>query len=182
MWWAEPLSGYVAEGERHVTHSPLRCRRTLASAGVLAFLMAAGGPVLARSPGNSGRGASKPVKKVITKASWYGARFKNRPTASGVLFNPNDLIGAHRTLPLGSHVRVTDVRAGRSVVVKIVDRGPFVDGRGIDLSYAAAQRLGMVKRGVARVSLEVIPDPTKPPLRIAQASRPGGQFPGALLR
>lgn len=165
-----------------MTHSPLRCRWTRTSVGVLAFLMAAGSPVLARPQGTSGPIARKPAKNVITKASWYGARFKNRPTASGVLFNPNDLIGAHRTLPLGSHVRVTDVKAGRSVVVKIVDRGPFVGGRGIDLSYAAAQRLGMVKRGVARVSLEVIPDPTKPPLVIAQSSGPGGPLPGALLR
>jgi len=165
-----------------VTHSPLHRRWTRVSAGLLVFLMVGAPPVLARQQGNSAPPGSKSGEKTVTEASWYGDHFKNRPTASGVLFDPNKLTGAHRTLPLGSHVRVTDMRAGRSVVVKIVDRGPFIDGRGIDLSYAAARRLGIVKRGVARVSLEVIPDPNKVPLRIAQASRPGGQFPGALLR
>jgi len=164
-----------------VTDSPLCRRSTRVSVGLLAFVMVASSPVLARQQGKSGSPSAN-SGKTVTEASWYGDHFKNRPTASGVLFDPNKLTGAHRTLPLGSHVRVTDIRAGRSVVVQIVDRGPFVDGRGIDLSYAAARRLGMLKRGVARVSLEVIPDPQKPPLRVARTSRPGGQFPGALLR
>jgi rare lipoprotein A len=101
---------------------------------------------------------------VVTKASWYGRAFKNKPTASGIPFDPEKFTGAHPSLPLGSHVRVTESREGRSVVVKIVDRGPFVAGRGIDLSYAAARGLNMVERGVARVSLETIADPNKPPI------------------
>jgi peptidoglycan lytic transglycosylase len=121
-------------------------------------------------------------RKHVTKASWYGREFKNRRTASGVRFDPSKLIGAHRTLPLGTHVRVTDLRAGRSVVIKIVDRGPYKPGRGIDLSYAAARKLGMVERGIARVSVEVVPDPALPPLLVASARPFLAPFPGAIQK
>lgn len=123
-----------------------------------------------------------PSRHYLT-ASWYGRAFKNRPTASGVRFDPSKMVGAHRSLPLGSHVRVTELREGRSVVVKIVDRGPFRPGRGIDLSYAAAQRLGMVERGLVRVRVEPVPDPSRPPILVALvASAAGSPFPGAILQ
>ncbi len=90
-------------------------------------------------------------------ASWYGPGFHGRPTASGKRFDQNDLTAAHRRLPLGSEVKVTNLENGRSVTVEINDRGPYVDGRVIDLSKAAARRLGIVEEGVARVRIEAAP-------------------------
>ena len=84
-------------------------------------------------------------------ASWYGPGFHGRPTASGERFNTNALTAAHRTLPLGSRVLVTNRQTGRSVVVRINDRGPFVAGRVIDLSRAAARAIGI--NGVAPVTV-----------------------------
>lgn len=90
------------------------------------------------------------------KASWYGAAFQGKPTASGEAFNMNALTAAHRDLPFGTQVRVTNQNNGRSVVVRINDRGPFVAGRIIDLSRAAAERIGMIDAGVVPVSLEIL--------------------------
>jgi len=84
-------------------------------------------------------------------ASWYGPGFHGRRTASGERFNSRALTAAHRSLPFGSRVRVTNERTGRSVVVRINDRGPFVGGRVIDLSKAAAQAVGI--SGVGKVKL-----------------------------
>ena len=89
-------------------------------------------------------------------ASWYGDEFADRPTASGQRYDPVKLTGAHRTLPLGSRVRVTNLLNGRSVLVTINDRGPFTHRRDIDLSYAAARALGMLRTGVARVRIELV--------------------------
>jgi rare lipoprotein A len=89
-------------------------------------------------------------------ASWYGDDFHGWVTASGEVYDMHALTGAHRTLPLGSAVRVTNVVNGRHVVIRINDRGPYVSGRILDLSYAAAQKLGMVNDGVAAVHLEVM--------------------------
>ena len=77
-------------------------------------------------------------------------------TASGEKFNPGELTAAHRTLPFGTRVRVTNVATGRSVTVRVNDRGPFINGRVIDVSHAAAQSLGMVGKGVAKVKLDVV--------------------------
>ena len=93
-------------------------------------------------------------------ASWYGPKFHGRRTASGEVFDMHQLTAAHRTLPLGSWVQVTNLENGRSIQVRVNDRGPFVKGRIIDLSYAAAQSLGMARQGLARVSvspLQVLP-------------------------
>jgi len=87
-------------------------------------------------------------------ASWYGQEFHGRPTSSREVFNMNDMTAAHRTLPFGTHVMVTNLENDRSVVVRINDRGPFVRGRIIDLSYAAARVLGLIGPGTARVRLE----------------------------
>ena len=86
-------------------------------------------------------------------ASFYGS---DQQTANGERFNPRALTAAHRTLPFGTKVRVTNVRSGRSVTVRINDRGPFVYGRVIDLSQAAAEELGIVGRGIAKVKLDVV--------------------------
>ena|ERR687888_2004050 len=95
-------------------------------------------------------------RSVIGHASWYGEEFAWRPTASGERFDPSKLTGAHRTLPLGSKVRVTNLLNGRSVTVTINDRGPYIPRREIDLSYGAARVLGMLRRGVARVRIDLV--------------------------
>lgn len=87
-------------------------------------------------------------------ASFYGGKFHGRKTASGAIFNKHAMTAAHRNLPFGTRVRVTHVHNGRSVVVTINDRGPFIKSRIIDVSRAAAEQLGMVQQGVARVRLE----------------------------
>ncbi|BAT72127.1 rare lipoprotein A [Thermosulfidibacter takaii ABI70S6] len=92
-------------------------------------------------------------------ASWYGPKFHGRKTASGERFNMYSLTAAHKTLPLGTYVKVKNLKNGRAVVVKINDRGPFVRGRIIDLSYAAAKKLGMIKDGVVPVEITVIGKP-----------------------
>jgi rare lipoprotein A len=89
-------------------------------------------------------------------ASWYGGKFHGRLTSSGEVFDTNEMTAAHRDLPFGTLVRVTNLDNGRSTIVKINDRGPFVEGRIIDLSRAAAEALDMLATGVARVSLEIV--------------------------
>lgn len=90
-------------------------------------------------------------------ASYYGEELAGNPTASGERFDPTKLTAAHRTLPLGSRVRVTNTRTGDAVIVRINDRGPFHGQRVIDLSKAAAKQIGMLQRGTARVKLELLP-------------------------
>ena len=89
-------------------------------------------------------------------ASWYGRRFHGKRTASGEIFDMRAMTAAHKTLPFGARVRVRMLETNRSVVVRINDRGPFVEGRIIDLSHAAARRLGMVRVGTAPVALKVL--------------------------
>ena len=88
-------------------------------------------------------------------ASWYGGEFHGRLTANGEVFDTHQMTAAHKRLPFGTLVDVTDLETGRTVRVRINDRGPFVEGRIIDLSYAAAAELDMVRRGTARVRLKV---------------------------
>ena len=89
-------------------------------------------------------------------ASYYGKRFHGRRTASGERFDMNGYTAAHRTLPFGSRVSVTNPRTGKSVVVRINDRGPFHGGRTIDLSRAAAEEIGIVNRGHGEVELALL--------------------------
>ncbi len=98
----------------------------------------------------------------VTRASWYGNEFRGRPTANGSRFDPRRLTAAHPTLRFGTKVRVTELSTGKSVVVEINDRGPYIEGRGIDLSHAAARSLGMVHRGIARVAIELLPQEGRP--------------------
>lgn len=88
--------------------------------------------------------------------SWYGDQFHGRPTASGELFDASAMTMAHPSLPFGTKVRVTNLRNGRSVEVRVNDRGPFVGTRIADLSHAAAVTLGMMRRGLARVRIEIL--------------------------
>ncbi|HMA16242.1 MAG TPA: septal ring lytic transglycosylase RlpA family protein [Kiloniellaceae bacterium] len=93
-------------------------------------------------------------------ASWYGRKFHGRLTASGERYDMAALTAAHRKLPFGSRVRVTNLANGREVVVTINDRGPFAEDRLIDLSHAAARQLGILEDGVAEVRLEVLAEAT----------------------
>ena len=112
-------------------------------------------------------GGSKPIKPQAASmvkgqggaggmASWYGPGFHGRRTANGEVYNQNALTAAHRSLPFGTKVRVTNVNTGSSVIVRINDRGPFAGGRVIDLSAAAARVIGMIRSGVAPVRIEIL--------------------------
>lgn len=105
----------------------------------------------------------------VGTASWYGEDFEGKPTASGEPYNMYDLTAAHPTLPLGTYVRVTNLRNRRTVVVRINDRGPIVPGRIIDVSYSTARVLKFDAQGIQRVRLDVV-----------QAKKPGPTM--ALLR
>lgn len=92
-------------------------------------------------------------------ASWYGRQFNGRPTASGESFDMHAMTAAHRSLPLNCYIRVTNQDNGKSVVVKVNDRGPFHGNRILDLSYGAAQQIGIMSRGVGNVTIERIDPP-----------------------
>ena len=92
-------------------------------------------------------------------ASWYGIPFDGRRTSSGEIFDMHALTAAHRTLPFNTWLEVTDLQSGKQVEVRINDRGPFVDGRIIDLSMGAADQLGIIRAGLAKVRLKVIKPP-----------------------
>ncbi len=94
-------------------------------------------------------------------ASWYGGKFHGRATASGEIFDKHRLTAAHRELPLGTWIEVTHLGNGRTVRVKVNDRGPFIRGRMLDLSQGAAQALDMVTEGVAEVRIRVVPAPNR---------------------
>lgn len=95
-------------------------------------------------------------------ASWYGTKFHGRRTANGEVYNMYAMSAAHKTLPLPSYAKVTNLENGRSVIVRVNDRGPFVPGRIIDLSYTAAQKLGYIDKGVARVEVTALDPDTLP--------------------
>src|SRR5882762_1657199 len=149
-------------------------RRRIAH-GLAVFLCVAS---LGAAQGNSGAAVSlknmvRPQPKPATKsklskkakpyqvgtASWYGSYFHGKETASGEPFNMYDLTAAHPTLPLGTFVKVTNLRNGRTLVVRVNDRGPVVDGRIIDLSYEAARELDLKKQGIQRVRLDLVEPP-----------------------
>lgn len=92
------------------------------------------------------------------KVSWYGKQFHGKKTASGAPFDMNDYTCAHRTLPFGTRILIENPKNGKSVVVKVNDRGPYAKGRVIDLSMAAAKKLGTMLGGVAYVDCTVLPD------------------------
>ena len=119
-----------------------RSRAALTAVAMAAVVVATGGA------------RPRPAHVERGSASWYGPGLEGRPTASGRPFDPRALTAAHPALPLGTRALVTDLENGRSVEVEIDARGPYVPGRVIDLSLAAAERLGMVEAGVAPVLVE----------------------------
>jgi len=119
-------------------------------------------------------------------ASWYGGKFQGRRTASGEVFDTRRFTAAHKSLPFGTLVLVTSLENGRSTTVRINDRGPFVAGRVIDLTLAAAAAIGLAGKGVAPVRLEVLPPGGRPGAGTAAAgalpASPGGEAPSAAGR
>jgi rare lipoprotein A len=111
----------------------------------------------------------KPPTQQRGVASWYGPGFHGQTTASGETYDQYDMTAAHRTWPLGTRAKVTNLENGRACVVRINDRGPFVDDRIMDLSYAAAQKLGMVDGGTSMVTIEPLTENGRPPGIVAFA-------------
>ncbi len=130
-------------------HSASARRLTIAALAGVVLLMAGAGCAARRIPAGGG-GPSE------GSASWYGVAFHGRLAADGSRYNMYELTAAHKTMAFGTRLLVTNMRNGRTVKVTITDRGPFVDERIIDLSFSAAQALGMLTDGVAPVRLEVI--------------------------
>lgn len=112
----------------------------------------------------------KPISTEVGMASWYGPPYAGRKGADGKVYDQNAMTAAHLTLPLGTTVRVTNLTTNQSAVVRITDRGPFVHGRIIDLSLAAAKATGLYRMGVAKVRVEAY----APPVR--QSATPGGRW------
>ena len=127
----------------------LQIRRAVALLVLLTLAVACGGK---KAPSTV-----KPPKRYVEEgiASWYGKKYHGRTTANGERFDMRALTAAHRTLPFGTVVKVTNLENGRTVEVRINDRGPFVKGRVIDLAKGAAKKLDMIQAGVVRVRLEI---------------------------
>jgi hypothetical protein len=104
----------------------------------------------------------KPLAVWECVTSWYGEEFDGQPTATGETYDMYAITAAHPTLPLGSIIRVVNVRNHRSQVVRINDRGPYIVGRELDVSYEVARRLGFDQRGLAKVRLELLEVPSRP--------------------
>lgn len=130
---------------------------TMATLVLVATMMA--GPVTQGSSSGSSKNDNNSLSKPyqIGRASWYGKQFHGRETASGEPYDMFQFTAAHRQLPLGTWVRVTNLHNGRSIVVRVNDRGPYVGKRIIDLSYAAAQMLDVRSRGTEQVRLDIVP-------------------------
>lgn len=126
-------------------------KKTLATAALLLATLPIGSDTQARD-------GSRQTQQGM--ASYYHDSLHGRKTASGQRYNKNRLSAAHKTLPLGTKVQVTDTKTGRSIVVKINDRGPFVKGRVLDLSREAAKELGIIKKGIAKIELKVLKNPS----------------------
>lgn len=141
---------------RRLSHNPTRSERTLRLQTVL--LLSALAPLSAPCATKQAvSGIKSPPRRVqYGLASWYGPEDQGRKTASGERFDEHRLTAAHRTLPLGTRARVTNLRNGRSVVVRIIDRGPRDPRRAIDLSKAAAERLRFTRRGLTTVRIRVL--------------------------
>ncbi len=116
-------------------------------------------PEVSTNPESEVTPERKPLVVETGIASWYGAPYHNRRGSNGEIYDMNAMTAAHRTLPLGSVVRVTNLSSGKSAVVRITDRGPFIEGRIIDLSQAAAKQVGLVEKGTGHVRVEVLKTP-----------------------
>jgi rare lipoprotein A len=138
--------------------------RTSASLSAPAFL-----PIPQQKPRES-EPSTKPYQ--VGKASWYGGLFQGKATASGEDYDMNDFTAAHRVLPLGTFVKVTNLTNRKSVIVRVNDRGPFFPDRVIDLSYSAARSLGMHQNGLQKVRIDIVEPPDA---EMAMAKQPSVQ-------
>jgi rare lipoprotein A len=139
--------------QQDVLQAANRLRRLMGGAAPVNTIAGAPEP---KQPSATNNLIGKVTQSTTGMASWYGPGFNGRQSASGEIFNQNELTAAHRTLPFGTKVKVTNVNNGQSVVVRINDRGPFSHGRVLDMSKAAAQAIGLVSAGVAPVKMEVL--------------------------
>ena len=165
-----------------------RIAHGLATAFLIVGLGAAQGPNISeakQAPSSSVR-VTPVVRQQVAKtkpyqvgtASWYGETFQGKPTASGEPYEMYDMTAAHLKLPMGSYVKVTNLRNGKSVVVRVNDRGPVVPGRIIDLSYGAAQALQFKRRGLQRVRLDLVnPVQSQPVYQTVAYNKPVAQLP-----
>ena len=141
------------------------------------LVLALGFPASASGPDQTANTTLRPVKRFkrwiqVGQASWYGLKFQGRKNATGESYDMNQLTCAHRSLPLGSWVRVTNLKNRKSIVVRVNDRGPALDDRIVDLSYAAAKAVGL--RGIGKVRLDSMPvgDPELTQALLAQVQMP----------
>jgi rare lipoprotein A len=148
------LAGVVVFFAAPVINAPVFAPTAIKSTDVSALRWA---QLLAKSK----RTFNKPLKTWECVSSWYGEDFDGQPTADGELYDMYAMTAAHRTLPLGSIVRVVNLRTHRSAIVRINDRGPYVTGRDLDVSYQVARQLGFLHRGLARVKLELLKVPSQ---------------------
>jgi peptidoglycan lytic transglycosylase len=119
-------------------------------------------PALTPQATSNPTGQPKPLAVWECMTSWYGEDFDGQPTATGETYDMYAATAAHPTLPLGSIVRVVNTRNHRSEVVRINDRGPYIEGRELDVSYEVARKLGFERRGLAKVRLELLKVPSRP--------------------
>jgi rare lipoprotein A len=124
---------------------------------VLASALALHGPLAIRP-----MIAPKPIKQWTGLASWYGPEFQGHTTASGEAYDMFTATAAHAWLPFGSLIRVVNLRNGHSQLLRVNDRGPNLDDRELDVSFAAAANLGLLKRGLAKVRIELLEEPKRP--------------------
>lgn len=158
-------------------------KRVAVRVSVSLVALALGFPASASSPANTSD--VHPVKSIkhwieIGQASWYGLKFQGRKTATGENYDMNLLTCAHRSLPLGSWVKVTNLKNRKTVVVRVNDRGPALDGRIVDLSYAAAQAVGLRGVGKVRIDSMRVGDPELTQALISQVQMP--LIPGLITR
>jgi rare lipoprotein A len=147
------LAGLMSSGPvQAIEAEPTARLRSLAE--TVAALEEPAAPAIADQAGEPASEDYEPIGEGV--ASYYGHELAGNRTASGERFNPQALTAAHRSLPMGTRLRVTNQANGRSVVVRINDRGPFARGRIIDVSLAAARQIAMVRSGTARVKLEIV--------------------------
>jgi len=126
-----------------------------------AALISLAAPSEARPPASPRFAAPAPpeAKTASVIASWYGEDFDGNETASGEIYDMTALTAAHRSLPLGTKIRVTNLKNNRSLVLRVNDRGPYISGRALDVSMAAAEQLGFLRAGLAEVQIEIMSQP-----------------------
>lgn len=150
-------AGVVAAAFVTLPHDTPVVQAAVPAVGSLHARVAQAADTLEAPEAESGGEAGEAARAFIEgRASYYGDELAGRPTANGERFDPSGMTAAHPNLPFGTRLKVTNLRNGMSAVVRVNDRGPFVGRRIIDLSYAAARKIGMIRRGTARVRIEIL--------------------------